>query len=64
MFDLFANNNGSEILYLFVRFLVRPERSTGWAPMQSVTACAVQAHFSIFDFSGNILDSIEIIFKN
>ncbi len=32
----------------FLRFLGRPERSTGWAHMQSVHAGAVQTHFSDF----------------
>ena len=34
----------------FLRFLSRPERSTGWADMQSVHAGAVQTHFSTFAF--------------
>ena len=32
----------------FLRFLGRPERSTGWAHMQSVHAGAVQTHFFSF----------------
>ena len=44
----FGKNSGSEICPFFRRFLGRPERSTGWAHMQSVHACAVQTHFSIF----------------
>ena len=44
----FGKNSGSEICPFFLRFLGRPERSTGWAHMQSVHACAVQTHFSIF----------------
>jgi len=38
----------SEIDSFFLRFLGRPERFTGWAHMQSVHACAVQTHFSVF----------------
>ena len=34
----------------FLRFLSRPERSMGWAHMQSVHAGAVQTHFSVFAF--------------
>ena len=34
----------------FLRFLGRPERSTGWAHMQSVHAGAVQTHFCVFAF--------------
>ena len=34
---------------VFLRFLGHPERSTGRAHMQSVRACAVQTHFSVFE---------------
>merc|ERR1711924_401743 len=35
----------------FLCFFGRPERSKGWANMQSVHAGAVQTHFSIFTLS-------------
>ena len=45
---LFAKKHRSEICIFFLRFLGRPERSKGWAHMQSVHAGAVQTHFSMF----------------
>ena len=38
-----------ETCCVFSRILGRIERSWGWAHMQSVHACAVQTHFSVFD---------------
>ena len=42
---------GLTYIPFFRRFLGRPERSKGWANMQSVHAGAVQTHFSIFALS-------------
>ena len=45
-----SKKSGYEICNFFLRFLGRPERSTGWAHMQSVHAGAVQTHFFSFTF--------------
>ena len=52
MFCIFCLKRGVlKYVLLFLRFLGRPEPSTGWAHMQSVHAGAVQTHFSVFAFS-------------
>ena len=43
-----VKNRGSEIGCFFLIFFGHPERSKGWAHMQSVHAGAVQTHFFIF----------------
>ena len=50
MFSLLVLLKGVVLKYalIFHRFLGRHERCTGWAHMQSVHACAGQAHFSVF----------------
>ena len=44
----FVKNRGSEIGCFFLQFFGHPERSKGWAHMQSVHAGAVQTHFFMF----------------
>ena len=44
----FVEKWGLETGPFFLRFWGRPERFKGWSHMQSVHACAVQAHFSVF----------------
>ena len=51
MFAIAPLKNTSKIDSFFLRFAGRPERFTGWAHMQSVHACAVQTHFSVFESS-------------
>ena len=41
-------NTVIETIHFFRRFLGRPERSSGWAHMQSVRAGSNQTHFSVF----------------
>ena len=48
IFDFLLKKAVLKYVNFFVRFLVRPERSKGWAHMQSVRAGAVQTHFSVF----------------
>ena len=43
-----VKKGGSEICPFFLWFFGYPECSKGWAHMQSVHACAVQTHFSVF----------------
>ena len=51
IFCIFCQKRGVlKYVAFFLRFLGRPERSTGWAHMQSVHAGAVQTHFFSFTF--------------
>ena len=49
IFDVFVKQTLLKYVPSFLQFLGRPERSTGWAHMQSVHAGAVQTH--TFPFS-------------
>ena len=48
IFRFFLEKKVSGISVFFCVILGRPGRSTVWAHMQSVRACAVETHFSIF----------------
>ena len=56
-----AKKRGSEICPFFLRFWGLPERSTGWAHMQSVHAGAVQTHFFSCTFSEKRLSRVFIL---